>query len=124
MQTLSDVVPLKTTRPPIDPGPPRLFPAIDLADRGRRLGLFSTFVDLATRNSTALPRLQQRSGLLPFFFEGLGALDCLPVPMAPTNGLEARRRILFFSLLVAEHPRRLSCWPFASMASRGQPISV
>ena len=103
MQTLGDVVPLKRPGPSIDPGPPRLLASIHFTDRRRRLSLFSPFVDLATRDPTALPRLQERSGLLPFFFEGLGALYSLSIPMAARDGLEARRRILGLALLVAEH---------------------
>ena len=63
MQSLGDVVSLKRTGPSIDPGPPRLLAPIHFTDGRRRLSLFSPLFDLATRDPTALPRLQERSGL-------------------------------------------------------------
>ena len=125
VQTLSDVVSVTRPGPSIDPGPPRDFASVNLPNSGRRLGLLPPFINLPARDPTALPRLQERRGLLPFFLQSLGTFHHLPISMAATDGLEARRRILFFSLLVAEHPL-VVCWgsSLASMASRGSRLSV
>ena len=54
MQSLGNIISLKTPGPPVDPGPPRDFPAINSTDAGSRLSLFSTFVDLATRERAGI----------------------------------------------------------------------
>jgi hypothetical protein len=68
METIRHIVSVTGPGPSIDPGPPRLLASIYFTNGRSRLGLFSTFVDLSTSNPAALPRLEQRRGLLPFFF--------------------------------------------------------